>query len=89
MLCFCFLFISPHAAAEGGLMFCLCLKKIINDFCQTDYLNIYQTDLRQIFRVGRTLAVNNQSEISFSIPQVLLPRQSIFVGFIHETDSSA
>ena len=70
-------------------MFCLCFLKIFNDFSQTDYLNIYQTDLRQIFRVGRTMAVNDQSEISFSISLVILPRQSIFVGFIHETDSSA
>ena len=38
------------------------------------------SDLRQIFEVGRTMAVDNQSEISFSIPQVTLPWQPNFVG---------
>jgi len=33
---------------------------------------IYRTDLRQIFSVGRTMAANDQSEISFSIPQAAL-----------------
>ena len=33
-----------------------------------DYLKIYRTDLRQMFRVGKTTAVDDQSEISFSIP---------------------
>jgi len=26
-------------------------SKMANHFCQTNYLNIYQTDLRQIFRL--------------------------------------
>jgi len=30
---------------------------------------IYRTDFRQICRVGRTMAVNDRSEISFSIPE--------------------
>ena len=30
-------------------------------FCQTNNLKIYLTDLRQIFRVGITMAVNDQS----------------------------
>ena len=33
----------------------LFIKKF-NDFCQTSYLKIYRTNLRQIFRVGRTSA---------------------------------
>jgi len=41
---------------------------IFNDFYQTNYLNIYRTDLWQIFRFGRTVAVGDQSEISVSIP---------------------
>ena len=51
------------------------------DSSQTDYLKIY-ADLRQIFRVGRTMAVNNQSEISFSIPQGMLPWQQFFVASV-------
>jgi len=57
------------------------LSSFFNDFCRTDYLKIHQTDLLHIFRVGRT--VDGQSVISFSIPQRTLPRQSVFVGFIH------
>ena len=37
-------------------MLCLFLVYFIfifNDFSQTNYLNIHETDLRQIFRVGR------------------------------------
>jgi len=52
-----------------------------NDFCQTDYLKI---DLRQTFRFDRTMAVVDQPEISFSIPQGTFPWQPIFVGFINE-----
>ena len=44
-------------------MFCCCL--FFNDFVQTNYLNIYRTDLRQIYRVGRAVAVDDQSESSF------------------------
>jgi len=29
------------------------------------------------------MAVDDQSEISFSVPQETLPRQLIFVGYIH------
>jgi len=38
------------------------------------------------FHVGRTVAVDDQSEVSFSIPQGTLPRQPNFVGFIHTTE---
>jgi len=47
----------------AAYMLCFCF--FFNDFCQTNHLNIYQTDLCQIFRVDRTMAV-----ISFSIPQL-------------------
>jgi len=49
------------------------LLYIFNDFCQTNYLKIYQTDLYQIGRVGRIMAV--ESEISLSIHQGTLPWQ--------------
>jgi len=70
--------------AEGGLMFCLRFLFIyfFYDFCQTNYLNIYQTDLHQISRIGRITAADQRSEASFSIPQGTLPWQPIFAGFI-------
>jgi len=48
---------------------------IYNDSRQSNYLKIY----RQIFRVGRTIAVDDRSEISFSITQRTLPWQPICV----------
>jgi len=44
------------------------------------------SDLRQLFGNGRTTAVEDQSEISFSMPQQTLPWQPIFVGFVYGTD---
>jgi len=38
-------------------------------------LKIYLTDLRQIFSTGRTMAIDDQSDISSSIPQETLPWQ--------------
>ena len=64
------LFSPPGGRGEGrhdGL-YILLLFLIFNDSCQTNYLKIYPTDLRQSFRVGRTMAVDDQTEISFSIP---------------------
>jgi len=42
-------------------MFCCCF----NDFCQTNCLNIYRSDLHQICRLGRNIAVDERSEVSF------------------------
>jgi len=40
-----------------------------------------------IFRIGTgAMAVEDQSEISFSNPRGTLPWQPIFVGFIHRTN---
>jgi len=74
MFCFCFLFIC--------LFVCLFT---FSHLCQISYLEIYFTDLHQIFTVGRTMTVEDQSENSFSIPQAMLPRQPIFVGLVHTT----
>jgi len=52
---------AAKATAEGRLVFCLCffyLKNIFNDFTQTNYLNICQTDFRQICKVGKTMAID-------------------------------
>jgi len=63
-----------------GYMFCCCFVFVyFNDFCQTSYVKNLPTDLRRIFRVDRTVAVDDQSEISLSIPQGALSWQPIFV----------
>ena len=36
-----------------------------SDFCQTNYLNIYRTDLREICTIGRTFAVDERTEVIF------------------------
>jgi len=43
--------------------------KYFSDFFQANYLNIHQTDLYEIYRNGRTLAVDERSEGMFSISQ--------------------
>ena len=42
------------------LLFLIYFILIFNDFRQTNYLKIYQIDLRQILRVGRSTAVHDQ-----------------------------
>jgi len=70
---------------------------IYNDSRQTNYFKIYRTNLRQIFRVDRTMAVDDQPEISFpSLKGLCHGKQSLlvlstentqyFCGFIHRTD---
>jgi len=39
------------------LMFCF-FKYIFSDFCQTNHVNVCQTDLYEICRIGRTLVVD-------------------------------
>jgi len=79
------------AASLSDCMFCCCLlfyaHLFINfsDSVETNYIKIYPTGLRQIRGVGRTMAVDDHCEISFSIRQRTLLRQTIFVGFIHRT----
>ena len=41
---------------------CLC---IFTDFCQSNYLNIYRTDLYEISRDGRAVTVDKRSEVVF------------------------
>jgi len=63
-------------SSTASYAFCCCFLIIyfFNDLSKTNYLKNYQTtDLRQIFRISRTLAVDGQSEISFSIPRGTLP----------------
>jgi len=56
------------------------LYLFVYDFCQTSYLDIHRTDLCKICRIGRTMAVDEQSEICFSIPQGTLLWQPILWG---------
>jgi len=78
---------SDCCEAAGGLVFCCCFlfSYHIIDSCQTIYLNIYRT-LRQIFRICRTVFVDDQSEISFSIPQGTLQWRPFSVGFIYAAE---
>jgi len=54
-------FARPTAEIRpAGSMFCFRFSFVIfifNDSCFTNYLKIYRTDLRQIIRFGRTVAV--------------------------------
>jgi len=73
-----------HSSGHGKL-FCCCFLFVFNDFYQANYLKVCWTSLQQIFRVARTVAVDDQSEFSFLISQGTLPWQPIFVGCIHTT----
>ena len=46
----------------------LFFHKYLSDFCQTKYLNIYRTDLYEICRTGRTLAVGKRFETTLQSP---------------------
>ena len=54
---------KPSLNIATGYMFCCCFL-FVNNFFQTNYLNIYQANLRQIFGVGKTLKT---SAVSFHI----------------------
>jgi len=71
---------SPaDAQQQHGGLYVLLPFLIFTDSFQTNYLNIYRTDPRQICRVVRTVAVDDQFEISFSIAQGTLLWQSIWL----------
>jgi len=55
--------LSPPGLHDGGIVLSVFL--IFNDFCQNNYLNIDQTDLRQICRVGRSVAEMNDLKLFF------------------------
>jgi len=59
--------ISPHgccAEQHGGLRVLLLFLIHFTYMYQTNYLKIYSTDLRQIFKVDKTVAVDDQFEVS-------------------------
>ena len=53
----------PFAARPG----CCCCFLFFNDFYRTNYVNVSLTYRCQMFRLDRTIAVDDQSKISFSI----------------------
>jgi len=61
---------------------------IFDDFCQTNYLNIYPTDRRLMFKVGSTTAADKRSEVGFSIPRGKFPWQPILWALSTEFSSS-
>ena len=72
-----YFYILAHALEDGlcfaDVVFCY----IFSDFSHTSYLNICGTDLHEICKIGRTVAVDKQSEVISWIPQGTLPRQPI------------
>ena len=73
MFCFCFLFIYLFSTIPITII----LRFLFNS------LKIYHMDLHHIFRIVRTMAVDDQTEISFSIPQGTLLWQPNFFGLVH------
>ena len=59
---------------------CVCVCVFVNDFCQTDYLNIYCSNLYPICWEDKTMAVDNRSKVSFSISQGTLLWQPILLA---------
>jgi len=57
-------------------MFCCCFENILVIFVRP-IINIYRTDFHEICSIGKPLAVDEQSEVFFSIPQGTLPWQPI------------
>jgi len=49
---------SARSAGEEGFCFAVVVLKYFSDLCQTNYINIYRTDLHEICRTGTTLAVD-------------------------------
>jgi len=73
-------------AAESRLYVLLLFLIFKNCSCLTNYPKIYQSDLCQIVKLGRTVAVDDQSEISFSIPRGTLQWQPSFAGAARWSD---
>jgi len=67
----------PEVQARRAYVLLVFYFIYFSDFCQTNYLNVYRTDLHEICRIGWTLAVDERSEVIFSISQGTLPWQPI------------
>jgi len=70
---------------RGRLIFCWCFVIFFtqfSDICQTNYLNIYWTDLHEIFTIDRTLVVGECLEDIVFDPSRELAAVTNFVGKI-------
>jgi len=56
---------SASSAGEEGFYVLLMFFLHFIGFRQTHYLNIYQTDLHEICRIGRTLAVDERCYVYY------------------------
>jgi len=61
-------YLARQTAVNGHGWLCVLLLFLVYLF-MFNYLKIHRTDLRQILTVGRTTVVDDQFEISFSLPQ--------------------
>jgi len=81
---YCLFCLARPAAACGLYVLLLFLIHLFfDDFRQTSYVKIYWINCRQIFRVGRTVGVDDQAEISFLIPQGTLPWRPVLSTELH------
>jgi len=62
---------------------CSIFKIYFSDFCQPKYLNSYQTDLHEIFRICRTLAVVEQSEATLRSHKGCCHSNQLFADWAH------
>jgi len=81
------IFISPpslrEAQARSACFDYVLFLSHLNDFYQTNYLNTYWTDLHEICRIGRTLAVDERSEFNFFDLSMDVAMATNFVGIPH------
>ena len=71
--------ISPPALREAHVrrayvVLLFLYVRIFSDFCETNYLNIYQPDVHEICRIAETFAVDEQT-----VSAVILPRCPMFL----------
>jgi len=74
------LLLARQAGGRQGLYYAAVtffLSSFLNDSLEQRDLRNYQNDLRQIFRIGRHMAVHVQSGIRFAIAQERLSWQQI------------
>jgi len=78
--CLTFLVRPPRQA-----LFCCCFLFIFNNSFQSNYVNIYRIEFRQVCTVGRTMAVDAQSELVFRSLKGS-PCQLVSDGFIQRIE---
>jgi len=85
-----------RSTSTAGYIFCCCFLFICNDFCQNNYLKIYQTVFGK-FQGRQNVAVDDQCEMFFDLSRdvsmatnfvdfIHILRRCFFCGFIYRTD---